>query len=430
MNIYGWDMVYICSNMATNKYLKKYMSDNEITFSYADTNTNTRINLVFDGWEIIRGGSSKLLRIKTPVKKGEIEINGSKRDISGICPVLEVQLNFFNQSVISKLAFNFLVEGKNVGDTTDGAVTIINVDSNNKFPGDIVNLFLELLLPATFIANKNQISFVFAELNLAPNETWMQPKKYKYAYIAPTGGNNDGYLAVCSVVTNRDIVQLSPTVDTKMLDNENDTYLMLSERLFLENIIMPELPSTFGNGALPSYFGVQEDPKTGLAIINTRTLDLSPVRSGSTDYYPKLSELNMKVESNKIVVTNRGWCDVGFGAYVDFDTKAINQFYYDKNHNNGSFIADSNPTSNYQKHIPWYVWAILGIGLVFGAIIVAIIHEVISKVTNSVTQNVRLGSNEYLTKIQTSSLTWNGMKETNTTDALLDVAFCIKGKAT
>lgn len=68
MNTYGWDIIYVNSNESINKQLKKYMNENKITFTYEDE--NTFVSLTFDNWEVVPGGASKLLRLKTLVKEG------------------------------------------------------------------------------------------------------------------------------------------------------------------------------------------------------------------------------------------------------------------------------------------------------------------------------------------------------------------------
>ncbi|MEV2553987.1 hypothetical protein ABNC02_06410 [Paenibacillus larvae] len=88
MNTYGWDILYVNSNEGINKQLKKYMSENKTTFTYADENSS--ITVTFDNWEIVPGGSSKLLRMKTLAKEGELTFMGKRTILNGICPLLEV----------------------------------------------------------------------------------------------------------------------------------------------------------------------------------------------------------------------------------------------------------------------------------------------------------------------------------------------------
>ncbi|QOS99890.1 TULIP family P47-like protein [Brevibacterium sp. JNUCC-42] len=421
MNTYGWDVVHVGTIDFMNKQLKKYMNDNKITFTFVDENTS--VTLTFDNWEIVPGGASKLLRVKTLVKEGELIFNGGNpTKLNGICPVLELQLGFFQQSNMQKLAFNFLVKGEREGDQREGAVTVINPDINQVFSqGSMVYTFLNLTLADMFINNKGRVSHIFAELNRSTSISWMKPEKYKYSYYSPTA-QAKGFLVIFSVVTNRDISTLPESIDGAILDNNHDSFLVLSEKLFLEHIVMPELPNSFGHGATINHFRFESTSPTTGVIKNTRDLGAAPVRSGLIDYYPVFTNLNIKVEGNKLHMKASGKCDVtGLpGGYISFDVEAKYSFSYDRNNKRIQFNLDSTPKVHTEQHIPAWVW-------VTGLVWIGIIYGMVSALESSLATALRINLNTNIGKLKADVVRWSGMDQEEITDCVLDVALCIKG---
>ncbi|MDC4242492.1 MULTISPECIES: TULIP family P47-like protein [Bacillota] len=428
MNIYNWDIVYANSIQAINKQLKNYMEENKITFTFNDESIYAE--LTFGNWEITEGGSGKLLRIKTPVKSGLLDYLGQKIKLDEICPLLEIQLDFINDNInsnIKNLTFNFKSKGIQQGDKSEGAITIIETDLNNKFTSNsIVYTILNIILADMFIKNKSQITYIFAKMNVNSNIQWMQPKKYIYSYYAPTNSKKDGLLIIFSVVTDRDISNLKPDIDGKVLDNNNDIFLLLSEKLFLKNIIMPELPKSFSSNTTSQHFKFKETSLISGEIENNKNINCGSVRWGLTDYYPIITNLNIKIEGNRLHMKILGKCDITglANSYITFDIETKNTFYFNKTNKKIQFKPDNNPIIKYQRHIPWWIW----LTLIIIPISELILHFVTNDITNTIARNVKIDANSYIGELSTEILEWNGMSKSNISDCLLDVLFAIKGK--
>ncbi|MDO6662050.1 RICIN domain-containing protein [Bacillus thuringiensis] len=421
MNIFGWDIVYASTNDSVNKQLKKYMDENEITFTYTDE--NTCVTLTFDNWEIVSGGSSKLLRMKTLIKAGELIFMGKSTTLDGICPLLEIQLGFLQdkkRSNIQKLAFNFLLEGQKEGDQTEGAVTLINPDLNNVFEqGSIIYAVLKASLAELFIQNKDKVSYTFAELNISPDSSWMQPKKYKYSYYSPTSDKDKGLLTIFSVVTNRDISELDEKIDSTILDQVNDSFLILSERLFLENIVLPEFPNTFGFGANKDDFFFEKTSPTSGVIKNNKNLKYAPITVGAIDYHPIIESLQAKIEGEKLHISFSGECDISPGAYIEFTAKATYTLYYDSNNQKIQFNVEDTDVRT-ENHIPWWIW----ISIIGGTTVSIIAGELAS----ALTKDFKINSNASISKFKGDVVNWGSMQQEEITDCVLEVAFGIKGR--
>ncbi|MDT2246714.1 TULIP family P47-like protein [Paenibacillus larvae] len=356
---------------------------------------------------------------------------GKRTILNGICPLLEVQLGFFDDkkdSYIQKLMFNFQVKGEKEGDQKEGAVTVINPDINNVFAeGSMIYTILNLILAYMFIANKEKISYIFAKLNISPDIPWMQPKKYKYSYYSPTSSQEKGFLSVLSVVTNRDISGLTEAIDGAILDNNHDSFLVLSERLFLERIIMPELPNSFGHGTTKDHFKFEGTSNTSGIIKNNRNISCGSVRWGLIDYYPVLKDLKIQVEGNSLRMKASGECDITglANSYVTFEVETKNTFYFNKNTKKIEFKPDSNPKVSYERHIPWWIW-VLGIA---APIVDVIIHFVTDAISGSVAGSIKIDTNTSIGDLRSEVVKWSGMDNSEVSDCILDVAFCIKGKS-
>ncbi|TPG82514.1 hypothetical protein EEL32_18925 [Brevibacillus laterosporus] len=420
LDTHGWDVVYVGTRDLMNKQLRKYMNDNKITFTYVDENTS--VTLTFDNWEIVPGGASKLLRVKTLVKEGELIFMGNSTKLDGICPLLELQLGFFQQSNMQKLAFNFLVKGEREGDQRAGAVTVINPDINQVFSqGSMVYTFLNLTLADMFINNKDRVSHIFAELNVSSNISWMQPEKYKYSYYSPTNNQEKGFLVIFSVVTNRDISNLNELIDGAILDNNHETFLVLSEKLFLEHIVMPELPNSFGNGATINHFRFESTSPTSGVIKNNRNISCDTIKSGLIYYYPVMTSLHLKIESNKLHMKASGNCKIeGLpDSYINFNYEAKSTFYYSRNNKKIEFRMENTPKVDTDLDIPVWMW--------INPIAMGIIYGVASALASSIVNNLRINTNTYIGNLSSNVVRWSGMDEEEITDCVLDVAFCIKG---
>ncbi|WP_170953276.1 TULIP family P47-like protein [Bacillus thuringiensis] len=419
MNTYGWDVVYARTIDSTNTQLKKYMTANEITFTYLDENTSA--TLTFDEWEIIPGGTSKLLRMKTLVKSGELTFMGKRTPLDGICPLVEIQLGFLhdkNRSNVQKLTFHFLVEGEREGDQREGAVTVIDPDVNNVISQEsVICSILKLALAKMFIQNKEKMSYTFAELNISPDSPWMKPEKYKYSYYSPTSSDK-GLLAIFSVVTNRDISKLDELIDGAVIDRQNDSFLVLSESLFLEHIIMPELPNSFGYGATINDLQFENTASTSGFIKNAKNLNRAPIRSNGRDHYPIITSLHVKIEGNKLLMKYAGKCAITGGpshAYVKFAVEEKYILDYDSFNKKIEFtLEDGSSKVNVER---------LGLSN-----LPPLYKMMLTELANNLSDTIQMNIKVDISTIKTDVVKWSGMDFKEITDCVLNVAVCIKGK--
>jgi hypothetical protein len=269
MDIKGWDAVFVRSLVGVNEQLAASMHQLVSTFDL--TKDRIRISGTFGAWQIVETGSGKLLRFETPITSGTLEVTlpdgqVSSHDLSGIRPLMEMQLAFINNTTggtQTELKFNCTLVGSGPGDQTPGAVTTVDPDTAKKVTDPEVTALIRAYLPEVFIANREQLAYPFAQVNLVPpaSASWLAPKYLAYVYLHPTTGQL-GFLAILSHTITRDSATLPLEVDGELLDTTHEVFLLLSNRLFLEHQILPMLSVAYGHGATPGNFAVKNVTKT------------------------------------------------------------------------------------------------------------------------------------------------------------------------
>jgi hypothetical protein len=439
----GWDAVFVSSVAVVNKQLAANMSHLITTFDFRQGNVHFYGD--FGPWQVTLNGSGKLVRFETPMNHLTLELTAAGGKVTtmpfqNVKPVMEMQLSFIgnpSNSQVKELRFNCTVKGSKPGDQTPGAVTTVTPDASGQISENNPDTaaawgLLNEHLPELFIANRDSLNYVFAQVNLVPpaSDSWLAPKRFEYLYVNPVAGNT-GFLAVLAVTTDRDISGLKLEIDGSLLDTTHEVFVAISEGLFLQQVIMPSLPSAFGNGATAANFVYQAATPTSGQIVNQGQLSAGSVREGAIDYYPKINSLSITIDGDKAVTVTNGSFDITglLNAYVTYDVTVRNAFHYDTATNTFSFLNDPNPSVNYDKHVPWYdyVFALIG-----GAIILAIVDTVISLVTDSIADSVShsTGSGGQNTVAQAGAIVvaWNGLEHIQVQSATLAQAFSLCGQ--
>ncbi|MGN2338276.1 neurotoxin-associated TULIP family protein P47 [Clostridium cagae] len=413
MNTYGWDIVYGCSNRVVNKHLKNYIDENKIEFLYSDINKKQEIKMIFDNWEIINGGTSNFLRIKIFIKEGYFKFRNTTVDLSGVIPILEIKLDFFNDAsnpYIKKLKFSF-------GNKTNDNIKVIVSDLSGKLYEEDEFYFNKLLISA-FINNEKQVSYIFASLNVTSNIVWMNPKQFKFVYYSPTD-NSDGYLCILSVVTNRDISKLSTNVDSSILSENSEVGLLISEKLFMENLVLPKLSSNMGSNITSNNFNVINTSDTTGIIKNKNTLNWYGIKVGLIWYYPKINSFVLNsYEGNKFNIKVYGRVKLtGYEiVYADFSINSINKFMYDSKNKRAYFEIDKNAKTDKTIYIR-------PVDLIPAAIINSVVYWSMESIKEAL--GFQLANN--FTDIINDIVNWNNLKISEVTNVILNVGFCIQG---
>jgi hypothetical protein len=432
MQTYGWDTVFVVTIAKVNELLALHTSKFIDSFNYKDEQ-GVAFSGTFGPWRIVRDGSDSLLNFEISIASGILTtpLDSTPIDLAGVVPVMQLQLSFIEDQTAANtqaLVFNLTTPGQRPGDTTPGAVTTITTDTTGLLKArDTTGLATTMLhdaLPKLLIANRAQLAFVFASVNLVPPDaaSCLAPKRFVYHYDQPvaTGG---AFLAILASVTDRDVSNLKRAIDPALLAGPYDLFFLLAPGLFLQSLILPSLPPSFGHGATSGNFLYSAGQ-----IINNGRLGIDGKKVGLITYYPSVDSLSIKVDADDLLSVASGSFDITglTDAYVTFSVTTRNSLTYDTSSQSIQLNGDPSPSRSYDKHVPWWEYVVSGIG---GPIIIAVVDIVIATVTNAVASSVggSLGGNLSVATMATQTIDFNGLDRFNVKDAGLADGFYMRG---
>lgn len=422
MQNYSWDVVYACSGNYINRQLAQNAGSLIQSFNYEDA--AVKISGQFGAWQIVPGGSGPLLQFVTPITKGTVQfktIDNVTIPLDGAVPLVQMQLCLpkgRTQSVLRSLVFNCTTSGKKNGDTTPGAVTVINPDTSgvlNKLPeaekpeAAMAAALLQTGLQNVFLQNVNQLNFVFANVLPVPvgqNADWLTPVNATYCYQQPID-NSLGGIAILGMLDNTSIDTLPRTFDTSLLAGK-DFGFILSARAFMKNVILQALPGAFQGNCNPYDFNLNPD--------NTITLreqfNLNSVRVGLIDYTPTVDDVKYEITDQSMrcyVHTNTDITGLT-QAYVTNSVSSNNQSAFNVGTRTLSFQNDPNMSTTQDKHIP--CWEEIAGALTFGVMnaVVACISLAIEDAVGDMTSSKTAQS---LGNIAPGLVSWSGQQNVN-----------------
>lgn len=442
MDTKGWDSICISSIDTINERLNKQMNIRQISFNFKSP--KIQFTGEFDAWKIIKGGTEKFLHIETPIKHGTFKIleSGKSFDLKSICPVMEVQLVFMNleetNNYINNLEFNFNEVGKEVGDPSIGVTIIdINYTEEHSIPSPIKTL-LKSHLPELFINNKNQFLFTLGQVDSAPpfkyEDTGCTPIFFlEYVYL-PGENHETDYLAILSSYNK----EFTPTpfnleLDTSILDAKYDTYFILSEGMFLQNMIKHQLPKIYTGSSVGDFiYEIDPSNSSSGSIVNTKDLNCPSVKWVLINYEPKITDLSLYIKNNKIVTDITGKCDLhGIGEnYLTYTLNYESSIKYNDKLDTFSIIQDEKSIKSSHTVV---LSGVMKIGaLYWGPLVELIVYSIIKLVTDAVGDSVGESTKRTITESfrNTANIPFIIKREGDNfqvKNVELDQTFCVKG---
>ena len=356
MDLYGWDVVYACSSDFLNVQLAADPDGFAKSFSYSDS--AIAVDGTFGTWRIVPGGAGTILRFELPIVTGKVVIveSGTSVPLDGAVPLVEMQLAFGDTNTTgAPLTLNCTTVGKRPGDTTPGAVSVVDPDTTGTLArepsGAVAAALLVAGLSNTLIAHASALNFVFASLLPAPSTdvAWLRPARQAYCYQQPSGGSLGG-MAILGVLDDRDITDLPRNYDGKLLAGSDFGYVLAGNQ-YLRNIVVPALPGAYGGSASPGNFRV-----TGETIGLASGFSLNSVRVGLINYTPEVTSFSMEIQDTRMQCYLDSTTDITglIDAYVTNSVTAHNESHFDPTARKLSFLSDPKKSVTSDKHIPWW----------------------------------------------------------------------------
>lgn len=392
-----WDTIFACSSAYMNSRLAAESENYIFSFQYEDN--GIILDGTFDAWSIAPNGSGEILQFYTPIKTGSatLKASGKTYPLDGAIPLVQMQLAFIdgaNPGQQKSLVFNCSTVGNQPGDTTPGAVTVLDPDTSGKSGLD--PLAKDLIVPALsqcFIANRDKLAFVFADIGLVPpaSADWMVLRTLAYCY-QQNEQDTLGNFGVLGMFSQVDVSGYSKTFDSALLREGDDFGFILSGTQLLAHVILPGLPGAFKGSS------ANEFQMSGTNIVNNGPIHLDSVKVGLIWYPPHINTLNMHIENNYISTYLDGRCPItGLAdAYVNFSMSEKEVATFNLETESLSFSSTDKQVSH-STHIPWWESALgaLTLGLmnaIIEAVSLAIENAVGSTVSDSGLDAANLGA--------------------------------------
>ncbi len=419
METFGWDTVYSININRINAVLAENKDKLPQTIDYSTEIEGmlSHIQCNLAPWEIVKGGSGKLIHFKIPIVKGTLLINSITKEIANVDVIVQVSLQFLPTKIDPlrhELMFHISELGT-IGSKKEGAVSPVTVADKTGSLSETAKNIVLWLVAKYLVEYASILSYVFAQINYVKPGTnnWLTPEQCTYAYVESQEVN--GYLAILSVTTDRDISSLPLLVDSGIMPGNANASYMVSKELILKNIIMPMLPSIYP-GSRPSSFFIDSNN----CIVNNGSLSMPSVVSGAITYYPKITKFNMTINGRDLKTSLHGYCDLYANITMNFTINTRNEGRYNPSTRSIVFSRDPNPTIDHHEDIPWYLkWL-----LPFAGLIVSIVVNIIA---DSIANSLRSGSQSFVAS-PPPNIDWSGVnKAMDVTDAGLDGCYYIKG---
>lgn len=418
MDAYGWDVVYACSGEYINRQLANNAAKLIRSFTYEDA--AIKLTGQFGAWKIVPGGSGPLLQFETPITTGQVLFKQFNETVSlnGVVPLVQMQLQLpkgGNQQVVRTLVFDCTHPGKRTGDTTPGAVTVVNPDITGvlgKHPkmdqpeAAIAAAALTAGLGAVFVQNVAQLNFVFADMLPVPsgqNADWLAPVNATYAYQQPVGGALGG-IAILGVLSNRSITNLPRRFDTNLLLNKDFGFL-LSGPAFMQHVVVPSLPLGFQGNCHTNDFTVNADG----SITRSEGFNLNDVRVGLINYTPHVTAVNYHIDDTTMrcyVATSTDITGLK-DAYVTNTVTSNNASAFNPATRTLSFQNDPHKSTTQDSHIP--CWE-KGLGALTFGIMNVVIDAVSLAIQNSVGDLTSSKTAQSLGNLAPGLVRWSGQQ--------------------
>lgn len=406
MNIFGWDTISVLKVDEVNKQFAANLGELVMSFdaSWLDAFAGTfKAQGSFGPWTVT-GGDGTDIYLTLPIANGTVSNangTGTPADISGIAITLEVNLKWVPSSVTVQghdLCFDLNAATAPGAAREPGDIYVKSTtDPNNTGMGaQLGNAIVTVLL-----ANKDKITFIFAQTGIVdPNTaTWLLPKQSIYSYHTPIGGS-DGYLAIFSAVTDRDISTLTANIDSAMTSSGLPLVLAISGPLFLQYGILPVLPNAFPNTG-PGNFSYSDNQ-----ITLAQGFDLNSLEEGAISYTPTMDQMAITIDANALRNAACGHCGLHMpNASMTFWAITNNVLQFDPSSQTFAFQSDPNPQTGSDSHVPWYDY-LIGLGAIGAGIIALVLDGVEHGVSSALSGSALAGS---LSTAPASTVRWPGL---------------------
>lgn len=321
----GWDTVFAIRTSDANAVIRAERSSPP-GFSQNAPDGSGSVTASFGDWQI-SGGDGVDIHLDLPITSGSVTVLGKKTDISGAVATIEVQFDYLPpppQSGTSATPSHHDLVPKLTPAPGVKVVSVLKVAlagaKRDLLTSGMVRLLLELWLNTNLKTFQHTFSVVELNRKLAKEDyPWMAPTTTAYAY--KNGGTPEtSCLAILCLTEGRDRSGLAAQVSDRAIPAGSRAGFLISDRRFLENMVLPALPSVFP-GSAATDFDMSGD---GTKVICKRPVKMKPVKDDSgTSYQPLIETLEISVQGDQIIVYSVSSTDVGSGSTLEVSSTSF-----------------------------------------------------------------------------------------------------------
>ncbi len=446
MNTYGYDYSFGLKIEKINNILKNNLTGTDITLEYQDKDKETGSKITIKAkmapWQIIKGGSNKLLRFSLPILQGTMTVEGAAisghYDLAGLNAVVEVSLSWVGPGSRHQI--------KGSGDKTElifspdnitspdnpGYISIVSInDSAGKLDTVGKGLF-RVYLAETLINNKTKISYIFA--SIFPDNSnvagWLKPFKWTYFYSSSKA--QDALCFLCMLSDKK--WPSEPAFDSAAFSSSANAVILISQQVFFNEVILPAIKKSFPNGefhvdvsnekcTLRNSENFSVETSKGSIAASSFVLTVSDSGDGLVTYASGSGPLKFLF----------GLADLP-GATYSWSCHTSNRLHF--SNSIVTFLDDNNPTIDHNQTINWYDWVLLAVvGITTLPGLISVIVDSINNFSDQVSKIGMGNINDEFEKSVGGSVVnlasfvrWHtGNQEFSPTNAMLEGAFYVTG---
>jgi hypothetical protein len=350
MNLYGWDLLYAVSIEEVNNKLRSDPRFQSFPFNYnskdPDFGISVNISGIFGPWNIASIGSNRHIELRLPVDSLTIIEEGTSvvvlPGILHATAILELNLAFVDNASgrnVKDLMFNYDDKGN---DQASKGIKLLDFESPDLSQENKT-------LAGTAIVNclkhhADKLNYVFMSV-LLKNEyaQWLSPRHVSFDCVL-LGDNRSAYFCIFGSGSESQRQGSTGEVDHSIFSKNDDMYLCISGRLFLQHVIRPAYERKLHTRLEPPYF---ESDRLEIIGAYLPIYNLCGYRCESA----RLSGGSIRISGTEIITRLEGDCLVyinnNSGVRLEFGHTSRNTITVNPNDRTVSIVPDPKPDFSY-----------------------------------------------------------------------------------
>lgn len=315
---YGWDTAFAIRLPDVNRAIAKAKSSPS-HFNQQAPDGSCSVDGRFSDWEVC-GGDSTLLHFRVPISAACFVADGVAYAIDGADAIIEVRLEYLAHAAQPATQQLML---QRAGDNGEPQVSLVDLllpaDSSisRLDPNFLQTALLRSLLNLWFRENLSQFRHVFTAVEInqrIDNDQfrWLAPTHTSYALSRGETPETSVFGVLCMTqgrAASGNAAQISPNA----IPGSARAGFLISQERFLEQMVLPGLVQAFP-GSKRSDFSLSPDRDR---VINMAPIDLKPITHLGVGYQPVLTELDVRVLGDEVIVSSVTRTDIALGTYSE-----------------------------------------------------------------------------------------------------------------